>query len=245
MAAGVAARMWRETGQTVAIVDQAGRPREHAMWEGNPAIDPNGPLRLVDCPGQRGYMLRWDGARSVFNMTYRNMDHPGNIYVPAWARGWARYNVPTGCIIIEPIVRRPSSMGKDWGFDRWCAVADRLIRQPVVQLGEDGGRRMLPGATWIKTPTFWHAAAAIERAALVLTPEGGTHHMAGALHRPAVVVYGGFTHPQLTGYDWHRCLYVDVPGSPCGNFDPCSHCRDALETITPNMVIAAIVELTS
>jgi hypothetical protein len=243
MAAGVAERMWRETRQTVAIMDLAGRPRDHPVWEGNPAIDPAGPLTLVDCPGQRGYMLRWDGARSVFDMTYRNMDHPGRIYVPAWARAWARDNVPPRCIIVEPIVRRPSSMGKDWGFERWRAVTARLTGRPIVQLGEDGGRAMLPGATWIKTPTIWHAAAAIEQSSLVLTPEGGTHHMAGALRRPAVVIYGGFTHPQLTGYDWHENLYVDAPGSPCGNFDTCAHCVDALAAITPDMVIDAIKKL--
>jgi hypothetical protein len=236
MAAGVAERMWRETGRRVAIVDEAGRPRDHPVWEGNPAIDPQSSLTLRDHPGHRGYMLRWDdGPRAVFNPSYRNRDHPGRIYPPASARAWARANVPAGCVIVEPIVRRPSSMGKDWGVERWRAVVDALDIGPVVQLGEDGGRPML--AHWIKTPTIWHAAAAIERAMLVLTTEGGTHHMAGALGVPAVVVYGGFTHPDMTSYETERSLYVDVPGSPCGRYDSCPHCVDALAAITPEMVV--------
>lgn len=239
MAAGRAQRLARASGKPVAIVDAAGAPRRHPVWEGNPAIDPDSPLTLTDCVGHRGYILRWEGARSVLDITYRNRDHPGRIYVPYEYRMWAAERIPQGCILIEPIVRRPSSMGKDWGFARWCQVADAFPPGSLIQLGEDGGRQMIPGARWVKTPHFWHAAAAIERAALVLTPEGGMHHMAGALGKPAVVIYGGFTHPDITGYDGHECLYVDIPGSPCGNFDTCAHCRDALAAITPDMVVAA------
>lgn len=236
MAAGVAERMWRETGRRVAIVDGAGRPRTESVWDRNPAIDPSSSLTLRDHPGHRGYMLRWDdGPRAVFDPSYRNMDHPGRIYpIPVDAPR-------ESFIVIEPNVFRPSSINKDWGFDRWQIVADMLIDEgyEVVQCVPDFGRPLLAGAKHVRTPTFWHAANVIDRAALVLSPEGGTHHMAGALRRPAVVIFGGFTHPDTTGYDWHTNLYVDGPDSPCGRYDACPHCRDALASITPDMVVDA------
>lgn len=236
MAAGVAEAL----GVPVAIVDEAGRPREHAIWDRNPAIDPTSDVTLCDCPGHRGYMLRWDdGPRAVFNPTYRNRDHPGRIYPPETAREWARHNVPEGCVIIEPNVFRPSSINKDWGFVRWQAAAREFTN--VVQCCEDFGRPLLDGATHIKTPTFWHAAAAIERAAVVLTPEGGMHHMAGALGKPAAVIYGGFTHPDTTGYDGHTNLFVG--DEACGRYDLCPHCRDALAMISVEKVVQAGYDL--
>jgi len=235
MAAGRAEKLWRETGQRVAIVDASMRPREHDVWTGNPAIDQSSSLTLTDCPRGRGYIDRWEGSRSVLNMTYHNRDHPGSIYIPDEYLRWAASVVESGCVVIEPIVQRPSSLGKDWGFKRWAKVAEQL--ENVVQLGADHARPVLPGAQFIKTETFWHAAAIVRHAAVTLTPEGGLHHIAGALKRPAVVIYGGFTHPLITGYDGHECLYVDVPGSPCGEFGPCDHCRLALEMITVDMVL--------
>jgi ADP-heptose:LPS heptosyltransferase len=184
--------------------------------------------------------VRWQGRCVVFNKAYRNQDHPGRIYPSDEARAWALKNVPAGCIIMECVVRRPSSPGKDWGHARWAGVARELsVSAPLVQLGADDARPELPGAQRIKTPTFWHAAAAIERAALVLTPEGGTHHMAGALGIPAVVVYGGFTHPRTTSYATETSLYADLPGSPCGRYDNCDHCRKALASITVDDVVGA------
>jgi hypothetical protein len=233
MVAGRAAALSAQHGgQPVAIVDEAGRPRVHPVWERNPAIDPTSTLTIRDHAGHRGYMLRWDaGPRAVFDPSYRNRDHPGRIYPPDDARAWARENVPEGCIIVEPIVRAPSSMGKDWGAERWREVVEALdLSAPVVQLGADGGRTMV--APWIKTPTIWHAAAAIERAALVMGPEGGTHHMAGALGVPHVTIFGGFTHPDTTGYATTWPIYVGIEDSPCGRYDTCPHCRAALDIIT-------------
>lgn len=243
LAAGVAEKIWRETGEQVAIVDEAGRFRNHAAWIGNPAICADGSHKLYDYPGKRGYLTGWgDGPRSLFNMSYRNADHPGRLFIPLEYREWAERHVPPGCIIIEPHVRHPSSPNKDWGPENWEDVGQQLDGY-VVQIGDGNDYNPLVADAWIPTPTFWHAAAAIERAALVLTPEGGMHHMAGALRKPAVVIYGGFTHPQLTGYDWHTNLYVDIDGSPCGRFDLCPHCTEALGQITPEMVVKAAEDM--
>ena len=216
-------------------------------WDGNPAISAKGPQVLADYTAVRGYIDHWEGSRSVFNFNYRNRSHPGRLFVPAWADAWAAGLGVDGCVVVEAFVRRPSSPGKDWGYDRWRDAAAFVgadwraqhRQAPTLIQMADRPIKTIPGARFIKTPTFWHAAAIIARSALVLTPEGGTHHMAGALRRPAVVVCGGFTHPDVIGYDGHEYLYADVPGSPCGRFDHCPHCVDALNRITPAMVADA------
>lgn len=246
MAAGRAEMIAREIGRPVCIIDRHNRPRWHSIWDRNPAITRASDEQLRDGVGVRGYIKGWAlGPRALFVETYRNADHPGSIYPPEDLREWANQVIIelglSPYIVIEPHVRAPSSMNKHWGFDRWAQVAERL--DGVVQLGADPGEARLPGATFIHTPTFWHAAAIIEGASLVMCPEGGTHHMAGALRVPAVVIYGAYVNPKTTGYDGHKCLYVETEEGACGRWDPCTHCESALASITPDIVLDAAREL--
>ncbi len=246
MAAGRAKVIFDRFNTAVAIVDNNNMTRNHPVWERNPAIDSNSVVKLKDGPGHRGYIKQWKGGRSVFNMDYCNRDHPGRIYPPDELREWAKQNIPNDCIIIEPIVKRPSSLGKDWGFNKWADVArilNSLTDKPIIQLSNNLACKTLPFASLINTPTFWHAAVAIERSFIVLTPEGGMHHMAGALNKSAIVIFGGFVHPNITGYSNHINLYVDIEGSPCGNYNTCGHCKKALSMITVDNVISKVKEI--
>jgi hypothetical protein len=55
----------------------------------------------------------------------------------------------------------------------------------------------------------------------VVCNEGGISHIAAALGTPAVVLFGGFTRPEWTGYDFHINLTVYEDCSPCYNNSPC------------------------
>jgi len=248
MAAGRAEQRWRETGEQVRILDRRGRVRWHDAWLGNPAIDMAGPQHIVDGVQARGYIARWDpGPRTIFQPDYRNMDHPGRLVLADDLKTWAQNQHVDDALLIEAGWSPPSSRGKDWGFERWRDVAEQLSEDgaEIVQCGAKRHDRILPQARFIHTPTWRHAAAIIERVAMVYTIEGGTHHMAGALRRPAVVVYSGFVHPETTGYDWHANLYADLDHSPCGRYDACAHCEAAKAEITPDMVVAASIEATA
>lgn len=234
MAAGRAGLLYEQTGKPVAILDRHGARRWHSIWAGNPAIDRDAEQTIVDGVGVRGYIDGWQpGPRAMFKPNYCNADHPGRVYVPAELQQWAATLGIDRSIVIEPHVRSPSSPNKSWGFDRFAKVAEQL--EGVVQLAQEPVE-LLPDARFIPTLTPMHAAAIIERAALTITVEGGTHHLAGATRRPAVVVYGAFIHPRTTGYAWHENL---VAGDSCGRWDDCTHCREAMASITPQMVIDA------
>ena len=76
---------------------------------------------------------------------------------------------------------------------------------------------------------------------LYFGPEGGFHHAAAALNKKAVVIFGGFIDPLVTGYDFHNNIYVDIDGSPCGSRVICKHCKDCIQKIDlsslENMII--------
>lgn len=133
-------------------------------------------------------------------------------------------------ILIEPNVPwlKPVAVNKDWGRWRYQAVADHFRGFDVVQFSH--GRDRLKGVRMIHTPTFRHALAAMRRAKVAVLPEGGLHHGAAAVGLPAVVLFGGFIPPQVTGYSDH----VNLTGGAdvaCGSWTKCNHCRAALDNI--------------
>lgn len=156
-------------------------------------------------------------------------------------------------VVIEPNVPRQKSVApnKDWGAARYQAVADHLTAagHRVVQFGQ--GRDRLKGVGAIQTLEFRQALAVLSRASLYIGPEGGLHHGAAAIKRrasdaavisrgaPAVVLFGGFIPPQVTGYDTHTNLTGGADA--CGSLNPCSHCRAAMDSIGVEMVCEAAI----
>jgi ADP-heptose:LPS heptosyltransferase len=63
------------------------------------------------------------------------------------------------------------------------------------------------------------------------------HHGAAALGIPAVVLFGGYTPIELTGYP---PLHVNLAGNSlaaCGSLYRCEHCIKAMESIMATEVI--------
>ena len=58
---------------------------------------------------------------------------------------------------------------------------------------------------------------------------------------PAVVVYGGFITPEITGYPEQIAMVDRGPGTPCGvAHGPCPHCVAALNGITAEQTTRAV-----
>lgn len=140
-------------------------------------------------------------------------------------------------LLIEPTVK-PTASNKQWSPARYQQVAAALAGDSVqiVQCGPLMQGR-LDGVEYVQTRRFRDALLLLAGAQLYVGPEGGMHHAAAALDIPAVVVFGGFVHPRITGYAAHVNLSVGEEG--CGMLTPCPHCRDAMDQITVDMVVSA------
>lgn len=244
LALGEAELLYEARGYPVQIVGVDSMPRSHELWQGNPAIaTKDSPTQkrislLRNGPGARSYLKSITNGVSRFNMNH--YPRAGTIYLTEEERSFCPMD-PDSFIVIEPTVKPGASPNKSWGWDRWAAVAARM-NLPVYQLGS-GPARTLPGVHRLQTPTTRLAAAVIERAALVLCNEGGTHHLAAAMRRPAVVVFGGFTPPSITGYPFHKNITGPEPHGFCGKWDSCQHCTTIMASINPDMVVSAAQEL--
>jgi len=151
-------------------------------------------------------------------------------------------------VAIEPHTKDSFTVNKQYGFDRWQAVADGLLEagRTLVQVGE-GGKPLLRGvvdATGI--PGIRRVAAVLAHADALVAPEGGLMHLADAVGTRAVIVYGGYVSPALTGYPGNVNLFSDLPCAPCGLRRNClRNRRECLERIAPREVVEKTLRLLS
>lgn len=190
------------------------------------------------------------------NRLYNTLDRANNRWV--WTKGWKAppgemffdatelafaHAVGTDFILFEPTppLWKGMSVNKDWGFNKFQAVADRLradghrLCQFRHQKSEPG--RFLSGMEFIDSPTYRCGLAALARAKLYIGVEGGLHHGAAAVGTRGVIIFGGFVSPQSTGYDIHINLFTG--GAACGKIIKCDHCRKALDAISIEQVYEA------
>lgn len=195
--------------------------------------------------GSRGYNRQGDG-HWIWNMEWRCK--PGEMYFSHGEEAAGRRH-GKGFVVIEPNVVRwkSSAVNKDWGFERYQHLADRLVADglQVIQIlprqEPRGGVLKLARVKLLKTETFRDAAAVLKHAALYVGAEGGMHHAAAAFGRPGVVMFGDWIPPSVTGYDVHTNI---TSGNDrfCGSFLPCDHCRQAMEAISVDRVYEATKE---
>jgi ADP-heptose:LPS heptosyltransferase len=181
-------------------------------------------------------------AKSETRWTWKAYGPPaGEVYLDRDEQQFA--DARAGAVVIEPNIKRQASPNKDWGEVRWRELvwAMRAAGIAPVQVGPRDTRRV-NGALFIETHNFRHACAVVSRARAVVTHEGGLHHAAAAFNIPAVVIYGGYISPAVTGYEYQVSLFKRTDEHPlgCGWRTPCAHCRQAMEGITPEQVLDAL-----
>jgi ADP-heptose:LPS heptosyltransferase len=237
------ARVMQQTDPRKVLVTYQGAPkwsRWASVWENNPRIAKAGErgdfqeLQARDrVTNMRPYHLAKTPERWTYNPAFRA--DVGEIYFTEEEKAFGRPHV--GAVILEPHIKPGASPNKDWGWARWNELA-LLVQQAglrVMQVGA-AGTPVLNGAELIVTPSFRLACAVLFQARAAILPEGGLHHAAAALGVPAVVIFGGFTPVELTGYALHRNLGVSV-GEACGRRTPCAHCAVEMGKIAPARVM--------
>lgn len=187
--------------------------------------------------GNRIYNRREDD-KWIWNYDFRAP--PGELFL---SRGEKNFADRCGkhYIVIEPNVPNFKSVApnKQWPVDRYVEVSRRLKAQgfEVVQFSYNRSPFRIDSIRQIQTGDFRHAVAALSRASLYIGPEGGLHHASAALSKAAVVLFGGFIPPQVTGYETHTNLTGGAEA--CGSLKPCEHCRKAMQKISVEEVVGA------
>jgi len=177
-------------------------------------------------------------GRWIWNYDFKTT--PGEFYFDAGERALMMERCG---VLIEPNVPWQKSVApnKDWGLARYQRLADMLRAAGIPVLQFSYGRDRLDGVEIINVASFREAAAALAGMTLAVVPEGGLHHAAAAVGTPAVVIFGGFIPPAVTGYASH--INLAAGGEACGSWSRCDHCRRALGSITVEQVYGFALEL--
>lgn len=244
MVTGQVREMQRTDPRKVRIVYE--RVRWHEAWDNNPRIA---------VPDERGDFQnlhpRTDWRRPYIEnktpeqWTWKAWGPPvGELYFSSSEAAFGKLNA--GHVLLEPNIKAGASVNKDWGWQRWKDLAELLQRQglPVAQMGAPGARA-LPGVRFIPTRNMRLAAAVVATSRAAVLPEGGLHHVAAAVGTPAVVLFGGFIAPSVTGYATQRNLFTGGHRHPlgCGMRILCSHCAQAIADITPQRAADELLDL--
>ena len=204
----------------VRIGHRSSRWKENPLYEYIPYISKHADELFTDYGGHRGYIKEVqrfpDWEQIIFNMDYRA--EPAFIDIPA---------IDNDYVIIEPRIKRGAPPGKQWHhYQEVVGACPYNFLQFNAQT--------LVGVDSVKT-TIQEAAAYMKGARAYIGTEGFLHHLAAAFNKPAVVLFGAYSHPKVTGYDFHTNIWRDVP-------DELGHNRKtgAMDTISPEEVIEAL-----
>ncbi len=232
MSIGEAKRLHQQTANPVMIVDQYRRPVRSDLFNGVPYLTTK-PLkvpftRMLNAPGHRPYIA----GKTAEKWTWRPYTPiPADIvFTPEELAFAAPYR---GMVMVEPNAKEIGHKNRDWGWPNWWKF-DAIARfENLVQCTRPGVN-LLPNAKHVLTTSFRQTAAVLSVCRAFVGAEGGLVHAAAAVGVPAVVAWGGFIGPNITGYKHHRNLFTG--GVPCGMRTDCKHCRDAMNKITPEMM---------
>ena len=160
-----------------------------------------------------------------------------------------RYDVER-FVVVHP---GSSASSRTYPAERYASVVEELAdrgRLPVLVTGGPGEEdltRQVAGSAGIALggeTGFGEFASLVGRAAVVVTNNTGTTHVASALKAPVVTVFAGTNPPEQWG-PWrtpHHLLTYPVPCSPCyKRVCPIGH--ECLTGIAPSSVVEAALDL--
>lgn len=134
---------------------------------------------------------------------------------------------------------------KDWPDASWDTLTAAIAGWgSVIEIGlrEPGApARSSPNTLDLRGDTTLPELVALMKAAdLHVGPVSGPMHVAAAVRTPAVVVIGGYEHPDNAHYDGNTEFYTALPCAPCWLRDPCPFELKCLHAIRPETVEAAL-----
>ena len=254
----------REIHQTAPDVRVEVVARYPELFEGNPHVHSFSPTmpRIWRRRRLRHRLNRLPLRRRYYYMEYRLTKGGGHIITQMCRRVLGEDYKPTLAVdlfldndevdaVRELLPDRPfmaiqstgktsSTTNKQWYPNRFQAVVDAFPHIPFVQLGGADDPPLsrcsdLRGKTGLR-----EAASILKHARLNVGLEGGLTHIAQAVCTRSVVVYGGYTEPEMTGYQDNVNIVNQPHCSPCVPATTCLYNHKCMDRISSDIVIEAV-----
>lgn len=207
------------------------------LWNGNPRLvreGETGDFQILE--PRTNYLRPYCVEKTPSRWTWKEYRPPiGEIYLTDEERWFGAAHA--GTVVLGNWLKAGAPATKLWPTAHWDALAALLADLPLATIGPPDRAGSIQGVRHITT-SIRQAAAVILSASLVITQEGALHHIAAATQTPAVVLFGGYISPKVTGYASQTSIFRGT-GLGCGMRLRCSHCEEAMRSISPEEVAAA------
>ncbi len=134
---------------------------------------------------------------------------------------------------------------KEWGFDKFQKVVNSFPQIKFVQIGLENDT-LLDNVIDRRGKNIRYPGAIIKNSLFFFGLEGGLMHIAKAVGKRAVIIYGGVILEESTGYQENINITNKIYCSPCYNSDKkigdCEH-MTCMKEITHEVVIENIAIL--
>lgn len=174
----------------------------------------------------------------TFSPTFKCRDHLAKLYLtPAdRQRGEILRAAKGPYVLIEPHTKHDNFR---WAIENWDALVARCPDLTFVQ-HTHADSTFVAGAVH-EPATFREACGLVEQCDVYVRSESGMCHAAAALDARQITLFGGCMDPDVMGgYPGQTVIADRGPGSPCGSWLPCTHCQQAMDRITVDVVIEAL-----
>jgi ADP-heptose:LPS heptosyltransferase len=156
-------------------------------------------------------------------------------------------NLPRPYIVVQ---RRagPWTINKNWPDKYWEILIQSLSKSAtLIEIGDSPQSHLDTGRDHYidlrRKTTLTELIACVAASDILIAPVSGPIHIAAAVQTPAVVIVGGFEHPQNTAYSGNRIFHASISCAPCWLTTPCPIERECLKQISPETVERAVIEL--
>lgn len=141
-----------------------------------------------------------------------------------------------------------SMLNSDNRFTKFCERYGKLVNAEFGQLVQIGSIEdpLLPNVIDLRGKTDIPTLAMLcKKAACFIGLEGGIMHFARAYNTPSIIIYGGRTMPQETGYIASNIinLYSPVMCSPCWGTNDCNFEHECMRQITEESLYESLSTL--
>ena len=106
---------------------------------------------------------------------------------------------------------------KEWGVDNFQELVNCFPKTKFLQIGSKTDKLLENVVDLRDSLSAKELALIMKNSLLFVGLEGGLMHMAKAVSNKSIIIYGGFLHPNVSGYAENINIYSKVVCSPCFN----------------------------
>jgi len=196
------------------------------------------------------YRIYEDTTKSIYEqmLAYVSEEKKGYPAIFLTGQEISKHKSNKKYFVVAPIGKISFSANrKEWGFEKFQALVNMIKKKTeysVVQIGS-ANDKLLEGVTDKRGLPIRESASVIKNSAGFIGLEGGLMHLAKAVNKDSVIIYGGFINPEISQYENNLNIVNLIECSPCFTSEkPLTYCDSmkCMNEITVDYVFSKLKE---